>query len=233
MPLPYLCGCTQLRKEDASLRWSRSARELHNQVRAFAGWPGTVGSFSLHDAASGTSGERVCVCEREREQMVADLKRREGLQLQLRLWLCVGGEGSAAWQVRPCLAGELSITECLRMPYHVVPSMLARPSKGPAWLLGCLAAEALEVKVVKTRAAAPAAPSGSQEGQAAVVGEEVRWQDDMMLVPCGASEWLAVTHVRRMPLTRPCKIAPAYCTVLHQPPTTACWASALSCHATP
>lgn len=51
--------CLQLSKEDALLDWSRTWRELHNQVRAFAGWPGTVGSFSLHDqAGSGAAGER-------------------------------------------------------------------------------------------------------------------------------------------------------------------------------
>ncbi|KAG1663821.1 hypothetical protein FOA52_013386 [Chlamydomonas sp. UWO 241] len=44
----------KLRKEDAALDFtSCTAQQLHNKVRAFAGWPGTTASFRVEEEASG------------------------------------------------------------------------------------------------------------------------------------------------------------------------------------
>jgi methionyl-tRNA formyltransferase len=40
-------------KEESQLDFSLPAQQLHNKVRAFAGWPGTTASFTLVDEASG------------------------------------------------------------------------------------------------------------------------------------------------------------------------------------
>jgi hypothetical protein len=46
----------QLSREDAELDFhSATATQLHNRVRAFAGWPGTSGRFLVRDNTTGAS----------------------------------------------------------------------------------------------------------------------------------------------------------------------------------
>ena len=56
MMLQLVCLHLQLTKEESLLNFeASSALELHNRVRAFAGWPGTSAMFSLEDEAAGKS----------------------------------------------------------------------------------------------------------------------------------------------------------------------------------
>jgi hypothetical protein len=52
------CLCLQLTREEAQLDFSRPAVELHNLVRGFAGWPGTLASLLLKHIDSGTGPKR-------------------------------------------------------------------------------------------------------------------------------------------------------------------------------
>lgn len=45
-PLPDV-GLLQIAKEESRLDFSKPAAVLHNQVRAFAGWPGTFATFQV------------------------------------------------------------------------------------------------------------------------------------------------------------------------------------------
>ena len=48
---------SQLTKEEGALDFaSHTAIQLHNKVRAFAGWPGTSARFALKDKETGENG---------------------------------------------------------------------------------------------------------------------------------------------------------------------------------
>jgi methionyl-tRNA formyltransferase len=52
LPLPV--GVLQIAKEESRLDFSQPAAVLHNQVRAFAGWPGTFAAFQVSSSADST-----------------------------------------------------------------------------------------------------------------------------------------------------------------------------------
>jgi methionyl-tRNA formyltransferase len=45
----------QIRKEESQLDFSKPAKVLHNQVRAFSGWPGTFATFVVQHGINSSS----------------------------------------------------------------------------------------------------------------------------------------------------------------------------------
>jgi methionyl-tRNA formyltransferase len=60
---------SQITKEESRLDFSQSAAVLHNQVRGFAGWPGTFATFKVSSSSSSTGGSEGLSAQQQEMQV--------------------------------------------------------------------------------------------------------------------------------------------------------------------
>ncbi len=102
----------RLKKTDGALRWSRTARQLHNQVRAFDPWPGTWGELLRGD----DTNLRVII--RKTEVVAGDDPELKPGQIAIlspdRLVIQTGSGGLRLLEVQPVGKKPMAITDFLR-----------------------------------------------------------------------------------------------------------------------
>lgn len=75
------CCITQITKEESKLDFSKPAAVLHNQVRAFAGWPGAFASFKVSSSnGDGTLQQQELVVKVLETRLVSQQQAGELLQ---------------------------------------------------------------------------------------------------------------------------------------------------------
>ena len=186
----------QLTKEESILDLaSHTALELHNRVRAFAGWPGTSIGLILEDEGAGE--KEGAQLKRRREGGAPPLTSATATPtdpphiLSLPLWFCCLLPSLPSLQLLPrCpLAPLLSGTRC---PHHH-----CCPSPPPPHLSGTR--EEIELKVCRARvmqgsaAAAVSEAAGELQPEPSLGQQQLQWgPGDTLLLPCKGGTVLEV-----------------------------------------